>query len=345
MSDPQNPDQPVAPPWAEGAASPAPGAPQPPTQPGYPQPGYTQPGYPAQPGYTQPGYQGGIPPYQTPPPSEGRGLGMASMFTGIGSVVFSFAIGGLAGIVAIVLGIIGLRKPAGRTFSIVGIITGAVGILIGILVLLLALVPFFLLSQAVQDSDLSTPPSITEPEPEPDVVPPGDLAFVTIDTPCYSFDGPAHFLNNISDDNVANCGTDLELWGEKQADGTILPTGVGAVFGSVVVEPVRASYVTENTATGTLDEVQAFLEQGYLLESGKSIIQTTDVPLGGVPAKVTFLEPNSEFTQLRAVVAVLPPSNYPGTSEELGLFLITVSTEEDNGEAILESVLNTWTWK
>jgi hypothetical protein len=69
------------------------------------------------------------------------------------------------------------------------------------------------------------------------------------------------------------------------------------------------------------------------------------VALGYVPAKLTILEPNSEFTQLRAVIAVLPPQNYPGTSEDRGLFLITVSTEEDNGDAILDSLVNTWTWK
>lgn len=277
------------------------------------------------------------------PPAEGKGLGIASMVTGIGSIVFSFAVGGLAGIAAIVMGIIGLRKPAARTFSIVGIITGAIGVIAGILFLVVALLPLFVVGAALQNPDLTSPPSITEPTTEPEA--PTGLDFVTVDTPCYTFDGPAHFVNNIAADAVQNCGTNLELWGEKQADGTIKATGVGAIFGTVSVEPIRASFLTENTATGTLDEVQTFLEQSYLLESGKSIIQTTDVPVGGAPAKLTFLEPNSEFTQLRAVVAVLPPAPYAGTSEQLGLFLITVSTEEDNGDAILESLLNTWAWK
>lgn len=335
MSIPQDPSQPTPPPWAGG---PTPATPPPayPAQPSYP----AQPGYPAQPTYPQ----GGPGQYIAPPPSDGRGIGLASMITGIGSIVLAVILGVLGGIVAIILGIIGLRKPAGRTFSIVGIITGAVGIIAGILFFVLAFLPIFILGQVVENTPITFPTQapITEPTEAPV---PGDLAFTAIDTPCYTFDGPAHFTNNISADDTANCGTSLELWGEKQADGTILPTGVGAVFGSVVVEPVRASYLTENTATGTLDELQTFLESSYLLQSGKSIIQTNDVTLGGAPAKLTFLEPNSPDTQLRAVVAVLPPTVYPGATEDIGLFLITVSTEEDNGDAILESLLNTWTWK
>lgn len=328
MSTPQDPNQPTPPPWA-GGSTPA-------TPPGYQAPQ----GYPTQPTYAQ----GGTGHYIAPPPSEGRGIGLASMITGIGSIVLAVALGVLGGIVAIILGIIGLRKPAGRTFSIVGIITGAVGIIAGILFFLLALLPFFLLGQIVENTPdtLPEPPPITEPTEAPVA---GDLTFTAIDTPCYTFDGPAHFTNNISADDTANCGTNLELWGEKQADGTFLPTGVGAVFGTVAVEPVRASYLLENTAAGTLEEVQAFLETGYLLQSGQSIIQTNDVTLGGAPAKLTFLVPNSPDTQLRAVVAVLPPTVYPGATEDIGLFLITVSTEEDNGDAILESLLNTWTWK
>ena len=42
------------------------------------------------------------------PPAEGKGLGIASMVTGIGSILFAFAVGGLAGIEEIVMGIIGL---------------------------------------------------------------------------------------------------------------------------------------------------------------------------------------------------------------------------------------------
>ena len=53
------------------------------------------------------------PPTTSPAPA-GRGIGIASLATGIGSVVLAAFIGFLAGAVAIVLGVIGLKRPAAR---------------------------------------------------------------------------------------------------------------------------------------------------------------------------------------------------------------------------------------
>lgn len=123
-SDPQNPypaqggDQPGHPP--------PPGAGQ--------QPGYGQPGYPPPPGPgQQPGYGGG-----QPPSTNGKAL--ASLITGISALVLSWCCGlGLAGLVAVFLGIKGRGdvknsngSQTGEGLALAGIITGAIAALIGL---------------------------------------------------------------------------------------------------------------------------------------------------------------------------------------------------------------------
>jgi hypothetical protein len=64
-------------------------------------------------------------------PQPTNGLAIASLVTGIVAFVFGWALffGFLVGATAIVLGIIGLKKPGGKGLSIAGIVTGGVGAL------------------------------------------------------------------------------------------------------------------------------------------------------------------------------------------------------------------------
>ncbi len=74
--------------------------------------------------------------------------------------------------------------------------------------------------------------------------PPTDVVSIVsgqlIETPCWSYDGPRTFVNNISPDQVNLCHGALELWGEDMG-GVVVPTGFGAILGQVSVEPVRVS--------------------------------------------------------------------------------------------------------
>jgi hypothetical protein len=102
---------------------------QPPQGYGYP----PQPGYPQQPGYGGYGYGG--------PTGQNNGIAVASLVVGIISIVGSCFFGGLIGIVAVGLGIAGLNKSkatgTGRGQSIAGIATGAVGLLISIVFIII----------------------------------------------------------------------------------------------------------------------------------------------------------------------------------------------------------------
>jgi hypothetical protein len=145
---------PPGPPGSSGSDEPGhpeePGRSDAPEPPGYGQaPGYGQPGDPGQ-GYP-PGtpYGGGYPPagggpgYPGPPPTNSKAT--AALITGITTLVLSWCCGaGVLGAVAIVLGVKARSEirasqgtQSGDGLALAGIITGAVAILLGILVLIL----------------------------------------------------------------------------------------------------------------------------------------------------------------------------------------------------------------
>lgn len=128
------PPPPVAPGGAFGyptATTPPAGAQQPGY--GYPAPASAYPSYGAG-AYGQPGY--GQPGWGQPAPSNG--MGTASMVLGIIAVAgfCLWGFGALLGILALVFGIIGLKKAGrgeatNRGMAIAGVVLGGVGILIG----------------------------------------------------------------------------------------------------------------------------------------------------------------------------------------------------------------------
>ncbi|MGW5423557.1 DUF4190 domain-containing protein [Streptomyces sp. NPDC003943] len=128
------PPPPVAPGGAFGYPTP-PAAATPPQQTGYgyPAPASAYPSYGAG-AYGQPGY--GQPGWGQPAPSNG--MGTAAMVLGIIAVAgfCLWGFGALLGILALIFGIIGLKKAGrgeatNRGMAIAGVVLGAVGILIG----------------------------------------------------------------------------------------------------------------------------------------------------------------------------------------------------------------------
>lgn len=71
--------------------------------------------------------------------SSNNGLAIAAMVVGIIALLFGWAVffGLILGIVAIVLGIVGLKKPAGKGMSIAGIVTGSIAALFNLVVIAL----------------------------------------------------------------------------------------------------------------------------------------------------------------------------------------------------------------
>ena len=127
--EPAPPAFPVAPgvPTAPPAYAPAP---PPPYSAGQPAAGQPAAGQPA----SGQAYAAGQP-YVAGEPVPPRGLALASMITGIAGLVLAFAgVGFLPAVAAVVLGHIAQRKqPYARPFWLTGLITGYVGVAIGLI--------------------------------------------------------------------------------------------------------------------------------------------------------------------------------------------------------------------
>ncbi|RGE24281.1 DUF4190 domain-containing protein [Leucobacter sp. wl10] len=74
-------------------------------------------------------------------PAQSKGLAIAALVLGIVSLVFCWipAIGIIAGVVGLILGIIALRKRQSKGMSLTGIITGALGIVASIIILIVSI--------------------------------------------------------------------------------------------------------------------------------------------------------------------------------------------------------------
>jgi hypothetical protein len=140
---------------------------EPPSAPGW---GQQPPDYGAQQGYGQPaGYGQAPPPYGAPQPPAGfppptNGKATASLIVGITTLVLSWCCGaGVFGLIAIVLGVKGrseIRRSggaqSGEGIAMAGIVTGAIAILLGILVVVLIVVVIASGNAAFEDYNTGT---------------------------------------------------------------------------------------------------------------------------------------------------------------------------------------------
>jgi len=140
------------------------------------------------------------------------GLAIAALVVGI--IAF---FGGWIPLIGLLLGIVALRRQQSRGFSLTGILLSAVAILANVIVTTIVVVALAtgglaaLISGAAQETDRETQ---------------------SVETPCHSFDGPAGYIDDLSSDAAAACTSELQPWGEQNADGTIDNTGVGSIWGS-----------------------------------------------------------------------------------------------------------------
>lgn len=158
--DPQQPGQGQYPPYSgQGSHDPYAGGAPPPQygpHPDYDQPPQQQP-YGAQPGGYPgyPGYSGG---YGAPPAELPKGLAIAALIFGIlALVLFWTAFGGIIlGLVAIILGIVGMRKAkkgtgGGRGMAVTGLVLGILSLLGGIITAVILAVLANQVGQTIQE--------------------------------------------------------------------------------------------------------------------------------------------------------------------------------------------------
>lgn len=91
------------------------------------------------------GAPGGLP--------ERNGLAIASFVIGIVSLILGFTFFGfILGILAIVFGVISLKKVSSKTFPIIGIVTGAIGTLVSVIVTIIAITALVIGGAAINEA-------------------------------------------------------------------------------------------------------------------------------------------------------------------------------------------------
>jgi len=266
------------------------------------------------------------------PPQAAGGLAIAALIVGIAAFLTGLipGLGLVLGIVGVVLAILVLRGTRGRGLAVGGLVGSIIAILSNIVMIVILIVVYPAAQQIVDESEQlgDEPAAITTQ---------------AIDTPCYSFEGPASYINDVNDAAIAACSTQLELWGELDEDGTFTNTGVGAIWGTVTVEPIRVS-TSDAWSDGTLDGTMEFLNADFIPSLG-TVISDERGELGGQEANITVVDSTEEETTHKAAVVAYGPTAYPTENGEVQVVVISFTTVEDDGEEILQQLLDTWEWK
>lgn len=330
-----------------------PGQPPHPAQP--PHPGQQQP----MPGAGYPGtaYPAAQYPIGTPgapqPASPAGGIAIAALVVGIVAFVLGWVpiLGLVIAVVGIILGIVTVRKPQRKGFGWAAIGLSALAALTSIATTIFFLViPLSLIGSHDYSSPEPTPYSTdggSDGASESDVDTWSSVSGQLIDTPCWSYDGPSYFVNNISTAETDACRGALELWGEWQDDGTFKLTGTGGTAGQIQVDPYSAANAEALAPGGDVDAVVDAIEstQQYFSQQGTIISLHEPTTLGGVPATITRVDSDAADTKTKAFITVLVPEAYEAGGDQLRLFIISVTTPYDNGDEQIEQVVDSWKWK
>lgn len=358
---------------------------QPPQNPGsqQPYPGTQQPPYPSAPQQPYPSapqqpHPGGQPPYPGAPspapgaypvgmqspyaaPQQGGGLALAAFIVGIVAFLLGWLpiLGAVIAVAGIVLGILAVRKPVRRWQGWVGIGLSALALLTSLILTVL-----FGLGGAIDDYQSGQDPyesgdsydsgdagdDDTAEDADVEVLDEEVYSVVSgqaIDTPCWSYDGPQYFVNNISSDDEALCIGKLQLWSDQQNEnGVIVPTGVGSIMGQIGVEPVTSSYAASLSPGTDVDAMVDALKPVYFDDQGGTITSLHEsITLDGVPANITRIDSDADHTQTKAFITAFAPAPYAVTDDPPQLFIISIVTPYSNGEEQIQQVIDSWKWK
>lgn len=172
------------------------------------------------------------------------------------------------------------------------------------------------------------------------------LKTVPYETPCYTAGVPNYYIQNIAQANKDQCIGTVELWGERTESGKLKITGVGSVLGQIQIEPIRTTKSAEYSTSSNLDETVNSLSKSYFPQLGETISLKEPIKLAGSPANLSRFKSAQTSTKFKVLITVFAPKEYNiGADVPAKLFLISVTTPEDNGQQVLDALISSWRWK
>ena len=262
----------------------------------------------------------------------GTGLATAALIVGISAFVAGWVavLGGLISVAGIILGIVAVRTRRAPARSIVGLSLSSLAFVFNLILSAVVIVGF--LAGGGVTGALKAVESAAVPT-------------TTLVTPCYTFDAPAAYINNQSDLATAACITTEQLWGEFNADGTVNNTGVGSILGSVSVDPVSTKQSDEVNPDGSLEGMVEYLGVDFIPAMGTVIGEAESLTVDGLPASLTRVVSTNPDTKTKALLVLRAPEVYQLPDEDVRFFVVSFVTPEDNGDAIIDAAIASWTWK
>jgi len=274
--------------------------------------------------------------YPAPAPSTtgAGGLAIAALIVAIAAFLSGWIpfFGIPLGITGLILAIITLRKGRGRGLGLTALVLSALAVVASIIVIVIAVVFNDQIQKIFDESTGANSPERT-------------TILVPVETPCYTFSGPSTYINNINEADIADCFTQLELWGEVDKDGTFSNTGVGAVHGNIFAEVVPESTVTDWGTTDDLAATDDYLAESYYPDFGTVKGKAEKITLDGQPALITRFTSDAAATKSTAVITSFAPSTFETTDGESKLLVISFATIEENGEELIDAAIKSWKWR
>ena len=122
-------------------------------------------------------------------------------------------------------------------------------------------------------------------------------------------------------------------------------TGVGEILGTVTIEPIHTSTSTGWGTDGSIDGIVDYLNQSYIPQLGTVISLKEPVTLDGTPANLTRVQSTKALTKTKALLVTQAASPYSTSTGDVQVFSISFVIPQDNGDAIIQELAKSWTWK
>ena len=88
-----------------------------------------------------------------------------------------------------------------------------------------------------------------------------------------------------------------------------------------------------------------YLDAEFIPAMGTVIGQAESVTIDGTPAVLTRVTSDVAATKTKALLVLKAPDAYQVPDKDVQFFLLSVVTPEDNGDAIIDAAISSWTWR
>ena len=170
-----------------------------------------------------------------------------------------------------------------------------------------------------------------------------------VDTSCYAFVTLTKYSNVTSAADRHRCNLELELHGSFNAAGTFISSPTGPIS-TVSVRSISAEREKQLAPDGTLESMVSALSQLSCARLGQITYLRSATNLGSVHANLTRIEPvpasqRADSTSTTAVITAYAPYRYFPVTTDTHFFVVTVTADAKNMNAVTDLLGTSWEWK